>query len=214
MKKLLSVLVVALLLPLAVSANTKFQQGKHYEVIADKATEKGEVKEYFSFFCGGCFAFEPVAQQLAKDLPDNIEFKKVHVDFLRNATPEIQNVLARAYLVAKQQGKGDQVASAIFNQIHRNRATFRSADDIRSLVLINDIDGQVYDNAIKSFAITGAANQMKKEQDELSERKVLTGVPTLIVNGKYKILQGNLNSRNLQQELKELVEYLAAKDAK
>ena len=210
MKKLLSVIALTLLLPFA--AQAKFEQGKHYEVISEQKTAKPEVKEYFSFYCGGCNAFEPVAQSIAKKLPEGTEFKKVHVDFIRAASPELQNALARAYLVAKSQGKGDQVASAIFNQIHRNRAPFSNENEIRSLVLIHDIDADTYDKAMKSFSVRGAANQMKKEQDELSEKRILTGVPMLVVNGKYKINNAALDKRNMEAELQELVSYLLQKD--
>ncbi|MBV2130363.1 thiol:disulfide interchange protein DsbA/DsbL [Arsukibacterium indicum] len=213
MKKLLSLCFVALLLPLAVSANSKFVEGKHYEVIAEQASAKPVVKEYFSFFCGGCYGFEPVAQSLAKKLPDDTEFKKVHVDFIRAASPEIQNMLARAYLVGKNMGKGDQIASAIFNQIHRSRVPFTSEDDVRSLMLINDIEAEEYEKAMRSFSVRGAASQMKKEQTELSESRVLSSVPMLVVNDKYKILNESLNQRNLENELQELISYLLQKDA-
>jgi protein dithiol oxidoreductase (disulfide-forming) len=213
MKKLFSVLIFALIFPLAACAEAKFEQGKHYEVIAAQVTAKPEVKEYFSFYCGGCNAFEPIAQSVATKLPESVEFKKMHVDFIRAAGPELQNALARAYLVAKNLGKGDQVASAIFNQIHRNRAPFANEDDIRSLVLLHDIDAETYDKAMKSFSVRGAANQMKKEQDDLSNRRVLTGVPLLIVNGKYKINNAALDSRNMEAELQELIAYLLQKDA-
>lgn len=213
MKKLLSLCFVALLLPLAVSANAKFVEGKHYQVIAEQASAKPEVKEYFSFYCGGCYGFEPVAQSLAKKLPEGTEFKKVHVDFIRAASPEIQNMLARAYLVGKNMGKGDQIASAIFNQIHRNRVPFTSEDDIRSLMLINDIEAEEYEKAMRSFSVRGAASQMKKEQTELSESRVLSSVPMLVVNDKYKILNESLDQRNLENELQELINYLLQKDA-
>jgi thiol:disulfide interchange protein DsbA len=213
MKKLLSLCFFALLLPLAVSANAKFVEGKHYEVIAEQASAKPVVKEYFSFFCGGCYGFEPVAQSLAKKLPDNTEFQKVHVDFIRAASPEIQNMLARAYLVGKNMGKGDQVASAIFNQIHRSRVPFVNEDDVRSLMLIIDIEADDYEKAMRSFSVRGAANQMKKEQNELSESRVLSSVPMLVVNDKYKILNAALNQRDLENELQELISYLLQKDA-
>lgn len=211
MKKWLVAAAAAVLLPLSAVASN-FQVGKHYEVIAEQKTAKPEVKEYFSFFCGGCYAFEPIAQRLAQSLPEGVEFKKSHVDFIRAASPEIQNALARAYVVAKNLGKGDQVSTAIFNQIHRSRVPFRSEDDIRNLVLVNDIDGETYDKAMRSFGVRGAVNQMMKEQQELSERRVLTGVPMLVVNGKYKILNESLNQRNMQQEMQQLVEYLLGKD--
>jgi protein dithiol oxidoreductase (disulfide-forming) len=213
MKKLLSVCALALMLPLVACADAKFEEGKHYEVITEQATAKPEVKEYFSFYCGGCNAFEPIAQSVAKKLPDGVEFKKVHVDFIRAAGPELQNALTRAYIVAKNLGKGDQVASAIFNQIHRNRAPFANEADIRNLVLVHDIDAETYDKAIKSFSVRGAANQMKKEQDELSNRRVLTGVPMLLVNGKYKINNAALDQRNFEAELQELINYLLEKQA-
>ena len=115
MKKLLSVFALALMLPLAACADTasKFEAGKHYEVISEQASVKPEVKEYFSFYCGGCNAFEPIAQSVAKKLPDDVEFKKVHVDFIRAAAPEIQNALARAYLVAKNLFKRNRPQDAL-----------------------------------------------------------------------------------------------------
>lgn len=213
MKKLLSLCFIALLLPLAVGANSKFVEGKHYQVIAEQASAKPEVKEYFSFYCGGCYGFEPVAQSLAKKLPEGTEFKKVHVDFIRAASPEIQNMLARAYLVGKNMGKGDQIASAIFNQIHRSRVPFTNEDDIRSLMLINDIEAEEYEKAMRSFSVRGAASQMKKEQTELSESRVLSSVPMLVVNDKYKILNESLDQRNLENQLQELISYLLQKDA-
>lgn len=213
MKKLLSLCLFALLLPVAVSANSKFVEGKHYQVIAEQASAKSEVKEYFSFYCGGCYGFEPIAQSLARKLPEGTEFKKVHVDFIRAASPEIQNMLARAYLVGKSMGKGDQIASAIFNQIHRSRVPFVNENDIRSLMLINDIDAEEYEKAMRSFSVRGAASQMKKEQTELSESRVLSSVPMLVVNDKYKIINEALNQRNLENELQELISYLLEKDA-
>ena len=93
MKKWFVAAAAAVLLPLSAMASN-FQAGKHYEVIAEQKTASPEVKEYFSFFCGGCYAFEPIAQSLAQNLPQGVEFTKSHVDFIRAASPEIQNALA------------------------------------------------------------------------------------------------------------------------
>lgn len=211
MNKWLVAVLAALMLPLSAMANN-FQQGKHYEVIASEKSASPEVKKFFSFYCGGCYAFEPLAQSLARNLPEGTEFKAVHVDFIRAAAPEIQNALARAYVSARNLGKGDQMANAIFNQIHRNRVPFRTEADVRSLALINDIDAEAFDRAMRSFAVRGAVGQMAKEQEELSNSRVLTGVPMLLVNGKYKIINESLGKGNQQKELQALVEYLLSKD--
>ncbi|MCA1930965.1 thiol:disulfide interchange protein DsbA/DsbL [Rheinheimera sp.] len=207
MKKLTALLVGALLLPVAVFA-AQFEEGKHYEVIAEQATAKPEVKEFFSFYCPACFGYEPKVQALAKQLPEGVELKKMHVDFLQHAAPEIQVTLAKAYLVAKNLGKGDQVASAFFNHIHVDRKAFANDDDIKAVVVATGIDADTYDKAIKSFTVAGGAKQMKKEQDALSARRVLTGVPTFIVNGKYKILNQGLSRENQDEEFKQLINFL------
>jgi thiol:disulfide interchange protein DsbA len=207
MKKLTALLVGALLLPVAVFA-AQFEAGKHYEVISEQATAKPEVKEYFSYYCPACFSFEPKVQALAKQLPAGAELKKVHVDFLQHAKPEIQVSLAKAYLVGKNLGKGDDISNAFFKHIHVDRKTFASDDDIKAVVVASGVDAETYDKAIKSFTVAGAAKQMKKEQDALSARRVLTSVPTFIVNGKYKVLTQGLSRDNQDEEFKQLVNFL------
>jgi thiol:disulfide interchange protein DsbA len=207
MKKLTALLVGALLLPVAVFA-AQFEEGKHYEVVSEQATAKPEIKEFFSFYCPACFAYEPKVQALAKQLPAGTELKKVHVDFLQHASPEIQVTLAKAYLVAKNLGKGDQVASAFFNHVHVDRKSFANDDDIKAVVVATGVDADTYDKAIKSFTVVGGAKQMKKEQDALSARRVLTSVPTFIINGKYKILSQGLSRENQDEEFKQLVNFL------
>lgn len=207
MKKLATWVLAALVLPLSAWA-AQFEEGTHYEVIAEQATAKPEVKEFFSFYCPACFGFEPKVQALSKKLPAGTELKKVHVDFLRHASPEIQNTVVRAYLVAKNLGKGDEAASALFNHIHVDRKSFASDEDIKAVVVGLGIDAATYDKAIKSFTVVGAAKQMKKDQDNLTSRRVLSGVPMFVVNGKYKILNQGLSRDNQEQEFNELVAYL------
>lgn len=190
---------------------SKFVAGEHYEVVAEKSTAKPEIKEFFSFYCGHCFAFEPVANKLNKNLPQGIELEKVHVDFLPAASPEMQNALSRAYVVGKNAGQGEQVAALIFNYLHQQRATFTSEADIRSLLLVNDFDAATFDNAFGSMPVLSAAAKMKEHQTVWSENKVLTGVPMVLVNGKYKLKFDKLNPDNFDAELAELVSYLLAK---
>lgn len=189
----------------------KFVAGEHYEVVAEKASAKPEIKEFFSFYCGHCFAFEPVANKLSKNLPKGVELEKVHVDFLRSATPEMQNALARAYVVGKNAGKGEEVASVIFNYIHRQRATFNTDADIRNLLLVNDFDSATFDKNFNSMPVLSAAAKMKEHQTFWTENHVLTGVPTLVINGKYKLKFDKLSQENFDEELTQLVNYLLAK---
>lgn len=191
-------------------AASTFTEGKHYEVVAEQATATPVVTEFFSFYCGHCFAFEPLANKLASSLPKNVKFEKSHVDFLQASPPEVQNSMARAYLVGRNAGKGEEVAGMIFNYIHRQKANFGSDGDIRSLLLVNNFDAATFDKGFNSMPVLAEANKMKEQQTYWIEKKVLTGVPMLLVNGKYKVKLDGLNQENIAQELVDLVTYLAS----
>lgn len=198
---------------------SKFEAGKHYEVVAKTATAKPEVREFFSFFCGHCYKFEPFAQTLENALPAGIALQKNHVDFLQAASPEVQNAIARGYLVGKAEGKGNEIAALIFHHIHETRGQFTSVEDIRSLMLINNFDAKAFDSHFNSMPILSAAEQMKEQQTLWSSTAsptdanmpVLAGVPMLLVNGKYKVQLAALDPKNFDKELAELVNYLLQK---
>jgi len=207
-----AITLLAALSLFACDANAdKFVAGEHYEVVAEKSTAKPEIKEFFSFYCGHCFAFEPIATQLSKNLPAGVELEKVHVDFLGGVPQEMQSALSRAYVVGKNAGQAEQVSAVIFNYIHRQRATFASDADIRSVLLVNDFDAATFDNTYNSMPVLSAAAKMKEQQTYWSENRVLTGVPMLLVNGKYKLKLDKLDRDNLDEDLKQLVAYLLAK---
>jgi protein dithiol oxidoreductase (disulfide-forming) len=99
----------------------------------------------------------------------------------------------------------------IFNYIHKQHAGFNNDADIRSLLLVNDFDAATFDKNFNSMAVLSAAAKMKEYQTFWTENKALTGVPMVLVNGKYKLKFDKLDSKNFDAELKELVSYLLAK---
>lgn len=212
LKKLLLALVFSPFVAWASSAApTQFQQGVHYDVVAEKKTDKPEVLEFFSFYCGHCKAFEPFAQALDKNLPEGVKLTKSHVDFLRAASPELQQSLAKAYVVAHNSGQGDRIANAIFDYLHNQRGSFSSEKDIRNLLLVNDVPAMLFDAGMVNPAVLDEVAQMKSRQDQYTKAEILRGVPTLIVNGKYLVKFGGLSQDKFQQELDALVAFLLAK---
>ncbi|GAA0305803.1 thiol:disulfide interchange protein DsbA/DsbL [Psychrosphaera haliotis] len=193
MKKLLSLLAVCLL-SLSVSAET-LKEGVHYEVIGEKATSTPEIKEFFSYYCPHCFTYEPLAKRLsAKADNGNFKFEKSHVDFLRAAGPDIQFMLTKA-LVAGDRLNKPEISDAIFQYIHKNRSVFTSEKDVRQIFIANGVSGEEFEKTFNSFGVKAQAKNMKKLQDEYASKRILTGVPTFVVNGKYKILSKGFNAR-------------------
>ncbi|MFN6971367.1 MAG: thiol:disulfide interchange protein DsbA/DsbL [Rheinheimera sp.] len=207
MKKLIF-LVAALFMAPALVAQTAYEEGVHYDVISEQKTAKPEVKEFFSYYCPACNAIDPVVQSVVKTLPEGTSFKKYHVDFMGAASAEIQRTLSAALVLAKTQGKGDEVNKAFFNHIHKDRKAFANESEIRDVVIAAGIDGATYDKQINNFMVKTQVNLMQKEQSALSKSRVLSGVPTFIVNGRFKINTSKLNQANLEQDFKNLVNFL------
>jgi len=213
MKKLwLNVLAVIALLPAFLSAQTDYTEGKQYVRVPAAAVIKSEqpvLTEYFSFYCAGCYNFERFLAVLLPRLDKSIRFEKSHVDFMPQAPAEIQQALSRAYLVAKEAGRGDEAAAMIFDYIHKSRASFASETDIRNLFVMNNFDSAAFDKQFVSMPVLSGAMQMKQHQQLLSSHGMLQSVPTLIVNGQFKINVAELNKDDPITDLANLVQYLS-----
>jgi thiol:disulfide interchange protein DsbA len=207
MKKIIGLFMVILLTPLAAMA-AQYVEGEHYTVVNDKISSKPEVREFFSYYCPHCLKFEPFMEDLAKGLPEGAKFEKNHVDFLRAAGPEVQFSLTKALVVAQQLKQEHKLNGAIFNYIHKQRAVFSGEQDIRNVFVLNGVDGEQFDKLMKSFSVNSKAKQMKKKQDHFSSKGYLSGVPTIIVNDKYRVNADKLDRNNFVDDYKNLVHYL------
>ena len=204
MLKKLKLSLLLLCLPFAAMA-ADFKAGDQYDVLNIEKSKTPQVTEFFSFYCGHCFKFEPVAKAIEKSLPEGAEFIKSHVNFLGGLTPQVQSNLSYAYIIAKQHKKGEKIADQIFNSIHVQRAPLDNIKDVKKLLEVNGIDNDTFNSDIASMPVISAERAMQDKQNKYSEMGALTGVPTFIVNDKYKI---NINTIKSQEQLNELVEFL------
>ena len=207
MIKKISLTLLMCLMPLAVWAG-QFEAGKHYVEINTTKSAKPQVTEFFSYYCPHCYKMEPVAIALAQQLPAGVELQKSHVDFLRGLNKEQQTILSRGYLVAKEKGVADKMSAAIFNYIHRDRAQFDSIKDVRDLFVLNGFEGKEFDDLAFTMPIEAQINEMAAAQTKYSDLGALSGVPTFIVNGKYKV---NYHEVSSQEEFNQLVSFLLEK---
>lgn len=206
MKKLVSVFALMLLPVFAYAAN--YQEGKHYTKVNEEVTSKPEVREFFSFYCPHCFQFEPFMAKLKTSIPKDVKFEMNHVDFLRAASPKVQQSLSKAVVVAHQLGMEKKLIGAIFNYIQVQRAVVTSEKDIRNVFVLHGADGEKFDKLMKSFSVVSKAKAMKKQQDYFAKKGALTGVPAVIVNGKYRVDARGLDRNNFEQDYINLVNHL------
>ena len=206
MKKIVT-LFVALVLPFFANA-ANYTEGKQYTIVSESLSKKPEVREYFSFYCPHCLRFEPFIDSAKKQIPEGVNFEYNHVDFLRGASPQVQQMLSKAVVVSEQLGMQKKLMGALFNYIQVQRAVITSEKDIRNVFVLNGADGAQFDKLMKSFGVNSQAKQMKKHQDALAKSRGLTGVPTVVINGKYRINIGELDKDNFQKDFDNLIKYL------
>lgn len=186
-----ALLLITFLLPLQACAVELWKEGEHYEVLDRQVTAKPEIREYFSFWCPACLAIEPVAKQLKASLPENVKFEKIHVNFMGAPSVEIQEIATRTMMIARALKQEDKLNSAMFNYIQKQRVRNPSSQDLRSLFILNDVDKAAFDKLEKSFSVNA---MFKRNNKYIADyRASIRGVPTFVVNGKYKaILSRNL----------------------
>jgi thiol:disulfide interchange protein DsbA len=206
MKKIISILFMVML-PLMVSASD-YQENKQYTKVSDKASKKPEVREFFSYYCPHCLRFEPFFEKVKKTLPVGVTFERNHVDFLQFTTKEIQFMLTKALVVAQQLGREDELSSSIFDYLQVQRGTVSSEKDIRNIFVIQGVDGDKFDKLMSSFTVVSKAKSMRKTQDYFSNKRALTGVPAVIVNGKYRINNQALDKKNFEEDYSKLIKHL------
>jgi len=198
--------VVFLLLVSPLSSATSFTKGKHFNELSTPINSNKEVREFFSFYCPGCYRHEPIVAALKLKLPDGVFLEKNHIDSMPGRELAIEQGLSKALLTAKLLKIEEKVTADIFKYIHVNKATFDSDKDIKNIFLLQGIDEQRFDKVFNSFSVKTGVNKMNKSTEVL-RKQGLRSVPTVIVNGRYKVETGQLKS---QQEYIDLVLYLLA----
>lgn len=184
MTKYFSILAFLMLFPLQACAVEQWKEGVHYEVVSDKASDKPEVLEFFSFWCPHCYNFEPIVKNLKTKLAEDVKFTKVHVNFMGFAGPEVQEDATLGLLIARNLDREVELNQAIFRYIHVQRSAVTGIDDIRRVFQVNGVAAEEFEKLANSF---GIKSQLKKNNKLIADyRKHLRGVPNFIVNGKYQ----------------------------
>ncbi|QPG05267.1 thiol:disulfide interchange protein DsbA/DsbL [Salinimonas marina] len=208
MKKFALLLVMALLVPLqACAADEKWKEGTHYTVLDEPATEKPEILEFFSYWCPHCYQFEPLVKDIKEKVSKETKFNKIHVNFMGFTSTDIQDDATRAMMIARAIKQEDELNSAIFDYIHKQRASVTGMKDLRNIFVVNGVDKAEFDKMASSF---GVNNMLKKNNKTLEQyRQYVRGVPNFIVNGRY---QAQFTSDMSKDEIVDLIVWLSKKD--
>jgi thiol:disulfide interchange protein DsbA len=181
----------------AVAANTpapaavipaKWVDGKNYVALVPAqltyvAPDKIEVVEVFWYGCGHCFHLDPTLEEWRKQgKPGYAEFVRVPVMWNDGTRAH-----ARLFYTLEALGKLDQLHPAVFREIHINGHSLVDPDPAkteqlqRAFLTANGVSNADFDRTYRSFSVESKLQRA----EQLTRRYKVTGVPLIVVNGKY-----------------------------
>jgi thiol:disulfide interchange protein DsbA len=184
------------------SIGAQSQGAKQYEEIRPpqptSAPNQIEVVEMFWYGCPHCYTFEPYIERWLGAKPNDVTFVRVPAVFSAGWEPH-----ARAYYAAETLGVLDKVHRSLFDAIHRDRAPLQDEKSLARFFAARGVPEQDFHKAYDSFAVNGKVARA----NQLTHDYQITGVPAVIVNGKYRTsatLAGGYE--NLLKVVNELIE--------
>lgn len=179
----------------------EFVQGTHYKLlpitVETRNADQVEVVELFSYACIHCFNFDPLIESWHRRQDDGVDFYRTHAVF--NADWEL---LAQAFYTAETLGVTAQVHTPLFESLHvRNEDVRKPAVLTPMFEDLAEVSAADFTTAYNSFSVRSRVQQAKAKVRAYQ----VTGVPSIIVNGKYRV-DGRMAGGNAK--MLEVVDYL------
>jgi len=202
MKNLLKLALLLLFIPFA---RAEFSEGVEYKLLASpQATSTGdkiEVRELFWYGCPHCFHLEPELEKWLETKPDDVEFVRMPAILGPN-----WELLGRAYYTAELLEVEDKIHKPLFIYLHTDRKRIRDVEELQDFFVAQGVSKDDFQKTYNSFAVITKT----RRSDQAAQLYGLTGVPALVVNGKYMVnasLAGGSNEKML-----DVVNFLIEKE--
>lgn len=221
MLKRLALMAVILSCSLAAHA-AKWEEGTNYFVIQNSnqfrwmpEPGKVEVTEVFSYACPACNAFYPYADKLKASLPSQAVMTYLPASFIPQ---EDWPMFQQAWCTAHTLGIAKQAHDDIFKAVWQSGQLATTDPVTRRLVekmptiedaakVYNKLTGvpvQKFVDTAHSFTV----NSLQKRADKLVMAWKVSGTPTIVIDGKYRL---SPSSAGGAEQVIELTNWLVKK---
>ncbi|MBU8977447.1 thiol:disulfide interchange protein DsbA/DsbL [Lysobacter sp. MMG2] len=171
--------------------------GQPYEPTGGKI----EVVEVFGYTCPHCAHFEPLVESWKAKQPSDVKFIALAAPFGGYWEP-----YAKAFYTAQTLGVLDKSHQAMFNAIHVDRSLpvqpLPTDEQIGEFYAKYGVDAKQFASTMESFAI----NAKMKRAGQFIARSEVDSTPSIVVNGKYKVV-----GKNFEDTLR-ITEHLVAQE--
>ena len=179
MKKiLLSLLMFLSFSALAAEPQMGSNFDKTAQVIPTDNKNKIEVMELFWYGCIHCYQMDPILNEWVKKLPKDVYFKRVPAIPRPEWAP-----MARAFYAMETLGISEKLHTSIFDAVHKDK-TLNPADEkaiLEWVTLKSGLDRKKVEEAFNSFSMNASLNRAA----QMFRAAGATGVPSLVIDGKY-----------------------------
>lgn len=178
MKKTIPYISLILLLLLG---NQAYAEDGYNTISPAQPTQTGdkiEVLEVFWYACPHCYDFEPYIHEWLTKKPEDVTFRRMPGIFRKNWIPH-----AKAFYTAEKLGILDEIHTPLFNAIHKERKNIHDEAAMKKFFVEHGVDAEEFTKIFESEEIDTKA----KQAFVMGQRYKITGVPAIIVNGKYMV---------------------------
>lgn len=148
--------------------------------------DKIEVIEFFWYGCPHCYSLEPAMQAWLKTKPANVEFIRQPAVF-----SDLWAKHAKAYYVAEALDVLEKVHADLFDAIQNKKQKLGTEDELAKFFAAHGVKNEDFHAAYNSFLV----DSKMRQAEAIAGRYGITGVPALIVNGKYKVTASTAKSQ-------------------
>ena len=205
-------IILAQVTTTAASQDWKYEEGKQYHRLVPTqptlgGADKVEVAEFFWYGCGHCFEFESYINPWVETMPVNSRFVRIPATW-----NPLVNLHAQLYYTEEalvKMGKIEDPAAfraAIFAEYHRRGNRMTSQGSIQELFARFNVSEDDFNKIWSSFEVS----QKLRFAQDLSRRYAVTGVPAIVVNGKYRLGKSDTGT---YPKLLEVVDELVARES-
>ena len=160
--------------------------------------DKVEVIEFFWYGCPHCYSLEPSMVAWLKTKPANVEFIRQPAVF-----SDLWGKHAKAFFTAEALGVSDKVHADFFDAIQNKKQKLTSEDDLAKFFAAHGVKDEDFRAAYSSFLVDAKMRQA----ETMAARYGITGVPAIIVNGKYRVTATTAKSQeNMINITNQLIE--------
>jgi thiol:disulfide interchange protein DsbA len=202
---ILGCLCLMLLLP-GIGSAEDYSAGKDYGELASpqptSVDDAVEVIEFFSYGCPHCSNLEPHLMKWANS-PAASDVKLVRIPIAWN--PGMES-LARVYYAAEMAGADEKADAAVFKLIHEDKPSGLTLETIADVLAAEGVDKGSFMHHFQSADVT----ERVEESKEMTRRYRITGVPTLVIDGRYTV---GIPRGNDFERMFEITDYLVERSA-